>query len=88
MNGQILKELRKKKGLSQKEMAKILGASKTGYVNWELGDYDPKVSVVIKMAKFFGVTIGYLIGEPTNQLTQEDKEELKKVAKIIEEKLK
>lgn len=57
-----LKELRKKHGLTQKEIAKLIGISQSSYSNWENGNTEPSLENVVRLAKLFGFTTDYLLG--------------------------
>ena len=57
-----LKVLRKEKGLSQPELAKQLNVSKGIISFWENEKYEPTASNIILIAKFFEVTIDFLLG--------------------------
>lgn len=57
-----LKELRKEKGLSQMELAKLTGLSQSSIGCWELGRTEPTASELIKLADFFGESVEYLLG--------------------------
>ncbi len=57
-----LKELRKEKNITQKELAEIIDADKTLISKWEKGRKRPVYEDLISLAKFFGVTVGYLLG--------------------------
>ncbi len=57
-----LKQLRKHKGISQKQLAKIIGVSIQTVFNWENGFFEPNISDLIKLADVFNVTIDYLVG--------------------------
>ena len=57
-----LKQLRSEKGLSQKEIAKIIGVSVSAYSNYEQGIREPSYDILIKLAKFYDVTTDYLLG--------------------------
>ena len=57
-----LKELRLEKNLTQSELAQETGISQAGIAKWETGDRNPSVDCLIILAKFFGVTIDYLVG--------------------------
>lgn len=57
-----MRELRTKRGLDMKEAAKRIGMPYTTYVNYEKGAREPKLEVLIQIAKFFGVSVDYLIG--------------------------
>ena len=60
--GERLKELREEKGLSQEALAKIIGVHNAAVSFWENDVNDPKAEYIACLAKFFGVTAGYLLG--------------------------
>lgn len=57
-----LKEIRKEKKLSQKEIAKKIGVSYRTIQNWENGKSQIKPEKTKKLADFLGVSIGNLLG--------------------------
>ena len=57
-----LKELRQDRGIGQIELAKKLEVSKGIISLWENGQREPNMYSLIKLAKFFCVTIDYLVG--------------------------
>ena len=59
---QRLKELRMSKNLSQKDLGKIIGTTYSAISYWENGINEPKISYVIALCKYFGVTADYLLG--------------------------
>ena len=60
--GQRLRDLRAEKNLGQVPLAYELGVSKAIISAWELDMADPTLSNLIKIAKFFNVSIDYLAG--------------------------
>lgn len=63
MFGDILKNLRKQEGLSQAELADILGISKSAVGMYEQNKRSPHSDdLLIRIATHFGVTIDYLKG--------------------------
>jgi len=52
-----LKELRVRKGKTQREVAQDLGVSLTTYNGWEQNVSNLKVSTVMKLADYFGVEL-------------------------------
>ena len=58
-----LKEIRKNKHLTQKEVAEHLLCSPTVYSRYETGMRQPPVDVLIKLSDLYGVTVDYLIGK-------------------------
>ena len=63
----ILTELRKEKGLSQKEAAAKLGISQALLSHYEKGIRECGQSFLIKVADFYGVTCDYLLGRSKNR---------------------
>lgn len=57
-----LKELRKEKGLTQKEVGEQLGMTQANYQKWESGKSSPSGETLIKLADYFDVSIDYLVG--------------------------
>ncbi len=64
-----LKEIRKYCGMSQKEMAEILGISQQHYSMYEMGKRILNAEQIIKICKACNVSANYLLG-----LTDEFKE--------------
>ena len=62
-----IKEARKAKGLTQVEVAKMIGISQNGYSNWETGRNRIDMNSLMKLAAIFGVTVDYLLGEGTEK---------------------
>ncbi len=58
----ILKNLRMEKGIGQVELAKQIGVSKGIISLWENGLREPNMFSLIMLAKYFGVSIDYLVG--------------------------
>lgn len=56
-----LKTLRKEKGLTQPELANRLGVSRAIISFWENDIYEPTATHIIKVAKFFDVSIDDLL---------------------------
>lgn len=57
-----IKELRKKNGMTQKELAEILNVSQNAVYNWENDKRAPNADVIKQIASFFGVSPAYLLG--------------------------
>ncbi|WP_443873661.1 LexA family protein [Megasphaera sp.] len=60
--GNRLKQLREAKGLSQSEVAKIMGVGRTTYLKWENGENQP-TRKLDQLSQFFDVSIDYLLGK-------------------------
>ncbi len=63
----ILSELRKERGLSQKEAAAKLGVSQALLSHYEKGIRECGQNFLIKAADFYGVTCDYLLGRTTSK---------------------
>ena len=59
--GERLKQYRKQKGLTQQELADLLGVSNKSVSRWESGSY-PDVATLGPLAKALGVTVDDLLG--------------------------
>ena len=57
-----LKQLRQKKGLTQGELAGILGLKPTAISNYESNRNEPSFEKLIALSKEFDVTCDYLLG--------------------------
>ena len=58
-----LKMLRKKKGLTQQEVAELVHVGRGVYTNWELGNRNPNYENLSMLACIFDVSIDYLLGD-------------------------
>ena len=58
-----LKDLRKRRGLSQVALAERLGLSKSTIGAYETGDITPSLEALNLIADFFNVDIDYLLGK-------------------------
>lgn len=58
-----IRDLREDHDLNQTQIAKILGMSQTGYSKYETGENDLPTAVLIKLARFYGTSIDYILGE-------------------------
>ena len=61
--GSKITQLRKQKNWSQDDLAKEINASRAIIGKYERNENSPSVEMAIKMAKVFGVTVDFLLGE-------------------------
>ena len=61
MNKDRLRAAREKSGLTQIELAKIVGLSRTTYNNYETTKREPDDETLVKIAKALNCTVGYLL---------------------------
>jgi transcriptional regulator with XRE-family HTH domain len=64
--GDTISQLRKQHNLSQSELADKINVSRTIIGNYERNTNTPSIDVIIKLARTFGVTVDFLIGESDN----------------------
>lgn len=57
-----IRDLREDRDLSQKEIAKILNMSQTGYSKYEVGTNDVPTKILIQLAKFYNTSVDYILG--------------------------
>ena len=58
----VLIECRTKRELTQTEVGKIVGKSKTAVASWEQGLSMPDVITLIKLSRYYGVSVEYMLG--------------------------
>ena len=73
-----LRELRKEKGVSQDQLSKELGVSKSTIGLYETGDTLPDAKTLRDLAVYFDVSVDWLLGLATERTTDSD---IKKVCK-------
>jgi transcriptional regulator with XRE-family HTH domain len=59
-------ELKSKKKLFQKDIAKAINVSVRQFLRYEKGEQQPTLPVIIALADFFDVSIDYLVGRSDN----------------------
>lgn len=64
-----LKHLRKEKDLTQEELAKKLGISRSSLAMYEQGNREPDLETQELIADFFNVNLDYLMGRSKNRTT-------------------
>ena len=79
-----LQELRKRKGLTQEELAQALFVSRTAISKWESGRGYPNIDSLKAIAGFFSVTIDELLsGEEILTIAREDTKQAQKQARDL-----
>ncbi len=61
-----IRDLREDRDLKQRELAEILHCSQQVYSNYELGDRDIPTEILIRLSKFYGVSVDYILGLTAN----------------------
>ena len=55
--------MRKEWELDQAELARIMGTTRETISRWERGSSSPDIPKLLRLARIFGVSVSYLIGE-------------------------
>ncbi len=58
----ILRDLRKEKGLTQRKLAERVWVDPSTIALYEMGDRSPSLEVLVRLARVLGVTTDYLLG--------------------------
>ena len=61
-----LKELRRQRGLTQAEVAKLVNYSQNLISTWENGSHEPNITALITLSNYFNVSVDYMIGNDPN----------------------
>lgn len=70
-----IKELRKGKGLSQADLAKILFVNQTAVSQWERGATMPSPTMLNTLADYFHVTTDFLLGRDVPASSEKEQKE-------------
>ncbi|HCU55899.1 MAG TPA: hypothetical protein DIC18_01030 [Clostridiales bacterium] len=62
MYGERIRELRKERNMSQKQLGEAIGVDFRTVSFWETERYEPSISQIIKLCKLFQVESDYLLG--------------------------
>lgn len=86
--GTKIRQLRSQRGISQIELAKQLGVSKSVVSSYENGIHFPPYDILIQIAKLFSVSTDYLLGAVGNQVINVDgltDRQIEAVTRIVDE---
>ena len=62
MIAEKVKKLREQKGLSQAELARLLGITRSSVNAWEMGISVPSTQYIVVLAGVFDISTDYLLG--------------------------
>ena len=62
MYGERIRELRKERNMSQKQLGEAIGVDFRTVSFWETERYEPNITQIIKLCKLFQVESDYLLG--------------------------
>ena len=85
--GQFLRECRKEKGITQEQLAEMLGVTNRSVSRWETGSNLPDLDILIEMADYYDVELRELLdGErKSEKMNKELEETVLKVAEYSNE---
>lgn len=63
-----LKELRQNAHVTQEQVSKDLNLARTTYRNYENGDREPSLDVLVKLADYFSVSLDFLLERQNKNL--------------------
>lgn len=61
--GERIKSLREERALTQGELGQVIGVSNITISKYESGNVVPPTHRIVSLAQYFGVSVGYMIGE-------------------------
>lgn len=83
--GTRLLQARKKKGISQEELAKHLGTKGPAVGRYERDEMKPSVEVAAKMAEILEVSLDYLVGQTDEELDKATQKRIMEISKFSDE---
>ncbi|MBQ7962453.1 MAG: helix-turn-helix transcriptional regulator [Clostridia bacterium] len=66
-----LKQLRKSKGISQQQLADVIGVSQQSINKYENHNVEPDIRTLISIAEYFNTTVDFLVGKGENEKENE-----------------
>lgn len=67
--GNRIRELRKAKGLTMKQLGEVLDLAESTISQYETGKRQMDNETLLKLGEFFGVTVGYILGAESGTFT-------------------
>ena len=61
-----VRNLREDRDINQSEMAQYLKVHQTTYSDYEIGNLNIPIDILIKLAKFYNTSIDYIVGLTNN----------------------
>ena len=88
MLGERIRQLRIGRGVSQVELADVLGVTKQSVSNWENNNIQPSIDMLLKLAGYFSDSTDSLLGLDDRtylEVTGLSEEKLRHIQQIIED---
>ena len=73
--GNIIRQQRLEKKISQQELATVLGVGRTAIANWESGKARPDFETIVLLCKTLDIPVGVLFGVPDESTLSETEQE-------------
>ena len=83
--GENLKNIRKQRGITQEELAEILGVSRQAVSKWESDGGYPETEKLIAISKQLNISIDYLLNDASVMEKKEEVEEKSVVYATLED---
>lgn len=81
--GERIKQLRRKQGMTQVELAAELGVTKGTVSTWETNSRTPGIDTLREMSDLFGCSVDYILGESDDPASDIDEKEIDVLAGYI-----
>ncbi|MBP3496046.1 MAG: helix-turn-helix transcriptional regulator [Clostridia bacterium] len=79
-----IKILRERQGMTQTELAKKLGITRSGVNAWEMGISIPSTQYIVELSLLFNVSCDYLLGLKRNSSVSVDGLTQREIASVLE----
>ncbi len=79
-----IKILREKQGITQAELAKKLGVTRSGVNAWEMGITVPSTQYIVELSLLFSVSTDYLLDMPNTKSVSIEGLNDREIASIVE----
>lgn len=63
-----LKQLRKQRNITQKQLGELLGITERGYQNYEIGKSTPNYETLVAIADFYNISVDFLMGRENDDI--------------------
>lgn len=73
--GDRLRELRKERGLQQRELGELYGLSSSAIGSYERNLREPTLELLLQLSEYFGVSVDYLLCRTEERLTAKEYKE-------------
>ena len=79
-----IKILREKRGMTQAELARKLGVTRSGVNAWEMGITTPSTQYIVELSLLFKVSTDYLLDMPVMTTVSVDGLSDREIASVVE----